>query len=531
VAGRGNKKKNDNFEKIKNEMTIKRQKAKKQMNQENLPTNTENVEPDMSSDISTEVKKIEMVIFQIGEEEFAFSISSVKEIIRMPFMTKVPNAPFFVAGLCSLRGDLLPVIDSRKLFGMAYAEHSERSRIIVADIQGKKVGLIADRVTEVISIEEFMIKEPPESLKGIDGGVIKGILLLNDGKRVIMILDADKIINVGSFGEYSKQQQAADGNLGDLNKKTLEEEQIVVFNIGIEEYAFSISCVKGIINLPNIMKVPNAASYIEGVISVRNQLLAVVNLGKLLGVDCKQAEGHSRVIIIDDGNLTFGVIVDKVSQVMRVRKDLFEKGNLGIKGSGTEYIKGFFNLDDGKRLVMALEPLSLISCEDVNIVLSLDSKKDADSISPGMGEMENSQEYIVIFKLGKDEFGIRINHVKEVNRISDIIHFPGAPAFIDGMVNLRGDAMPVLNLKKLFNNNSSGHDLSKFLVVELGDKRIGIIIDSVSEVLKLPNSCLESVQEVGVGSGNDKYIDAIAKLNGGKRIVLILNIQEVLSFM
>jgi len=532
MTGRGNKKRNDNFEKMKKEMTIKKQKAKKQENPEISTINTENIESEIPLDIKMEVKKIEMVIFRIGEEEFAFRISNVKEIIRLPSMTRVPNAPFFVTGLCSLRGELLPVIDSRKLFDMADTEYNEGSRIIVTDIQGKKVGLIADRVSEVISVEESMIKDPPESIKGIDGGVINGILLLNDGKRVIIILDAHKIVNAGNFEEYSKQQQEVlDKNFQDLNIKALEEEQIIIFNIGIEEYAFSISCVKEIIKLPDIMKIPNTASYVEGVLSIRNQLLAVINLGRLLGMNCKQTDEYSRVVIINNGNLTFGVIVDKVSQVMRVQNDSFKKSNLGASGSGMEYIKGFFNLNNGKRLVMVLEPLNLVSYEDVNSVLSLDSKKNTDGISLNMGEIENNQEHVVVFKLGKDEFGIRINHVKEVNRISNIVHFPGAPAFIDGMVNLRGDVIPILNLKTMFNNNSSAYDSSKFLVVEFGNKRIGIMIDSVSEVLKFPKSYLEEVSEVLDGNDNDRYIDAIAKLNDGKRIILILNLSTVLSFM
>ncbi|MCR4434447.1 MAG: chemotaxis protein CheW [Clostridiales bacterium] len=530
MPGRSSKKRNEHFEKIKKEMTVKKQKAKKQENAELSAIKTENMESGIPLDIKMEVKKMEMVIFRIGEEEFAFGISQVKEIIRLPSMTRVPNAPFFVTGLCSLRGELLPVIDSRKLFNMADTEYNEGSRIIVTDIEGKKVGLVADRVSEVISVEESMVKDPPGSIRGMDGGVINGILLLNHGKRLIMILDAHKIVHAGNLEAYSKQQ-APHKNFQDLIKRPLEEEQIVIFNIGMEEYAFRISCVKEIIRLPEIMKVPNTAGYIEGVLSIRNQLLAVIHLGRLLGMNCEQTEEYSRVVIINSGSLTFGVIVDKVSQVMRVRKDSFKSSSFGERGSGTGYAKGFFSLNSGKRLVMVLEPLNLVSHEDVSSVLSLDSKMDTEGMSPNMGEIENSQEHVVIFKLGKEEFGIRINYVKEVNRISDIVHFPGAPAFIDGMVNLRGEVLPVLNLKILFNENSSAYESSKFLVVEFGSKRIGIRIDSVSEVLKFPKSCLEEASEVLDGNDNIRYIDAIAKLNGGEKIVLILNLPAVLSFM
>lgn len=136
-----------------------------------------------------------------------------------------------------------------------------------------------------------------------------------------------------------------------------------------------------------------------------------------------------------------------------------------------------------------------------------------------------------IFKLGESEFGIRINHVKEINRISEIVHFPGAPAFVDGMVNLRGEVMPVLSLKTMLHDHSASDETSKFLVVEFNDKRMGVMIDSISEVLRFPKNNLEEVSDILVGNGNEKYIDAIAKLNEGKRIVLLLNLSEVLSFM
>ncbi|WHH61355.1 chemotaxis protein CheW [Petroclostridium sp. X23] len=579
MAGRSSKKENDNFEKMKREMTAKKQRAKKQENLEISLQSSERFEPEMRPDDKEEVvqsncdkfmapvensveeengdkiekkfvkeiihepqqdenrdsleeiSKMQMVIFRIGEEEYAFEISNIKEIIRIPPMKNVPNSPFYIAGLCSLRGELLPVIDSRRLFGIADVENDEGSRVVVTDIEGNKVGLIADKVSEVISIEESMLKDPPESIRGRDGGVVKGILLLNDGKRVIMVLDAVKIVNAGNYEEGFKQQIVHESTNHDLDDKHLEEEQVILFHIGTEEYAFGIHTVKEIIRLADITKVPNAAHYIEGMLSIRNQLLAVINLGMLLGKNYKSIDEQSRIIIIDDGNAAFGVIVDRVSQVTRVRSDEYKSTRLDTKASGMEYIKGFLELNKGKRLAMVLDPLKLVSFEDVNKVLILDNKNSFADMPKDKGGSETKLEHTVIFKLGKEEFGISIHHVKEINRVSEIVHFPGAPVFIDGMVNLRGDVIPVLNLKTMFKGSLVMSDSSKFLVVEYDNKKIGILIDSASEVLRIPKIHIEEASEMLKGNENDRYIDAIAKLNEGKRIVLILNLSTVLSFM
>ena len=355
MAGKSSKKSQDNFEKMKREMTAKKEKAKIQQNLENLQIGTESndlikslsveefnegivekeqqnekvqqhnkEQQDYKNDIK-EANKIEIVVFRVGEEEFALRISNIKEIIRIPVLTNIPNVPHYIAGLCSLRGELMPVIDSRKLFGMPEKEFEENSRIIVVDIHGKKVGLVSDKVSEVISVEEGDIKEPPANIKGIDEGVINSILILNNGKRVVMLLDAEKIIKVGNIDVMANKQHTYEQNLNGLETKEDEEEQLVIFNIGIGEYAFKINCVKEIIRLNDIIKVPNTPSYIEGVLAIRNQLLATVNLGKLLDINYKEQDEYSRVVIINNESFSFGVIVDNVSMLSEYRRNYLKR--------------------------------------------------------------------------------------------------------------------------------------------------------------------------------------------------------------
>jgi len=174
----------------------------------------------------------------------------------------------------------------------------------------------------------------------------------------------------------------------------------------------------------------------------------------------------------------------------------------------------------------------MISLEDVKGVLDVDHRKTVNDKSLYAGKADNNLEHVVVFKLGEEEYGIEINNVQEINRISEITHFPGAPAFIAGMVDLRGDIIPILNLRRLFAvHDSDSYNASKFLVVEFGNKRIGILIDSASEVLRFSKDYLEEAPEVFKGNDQDSYIDKIAKLNDGKRNVLMLNLSALLSFM
>lgn len=582
MAGKSSKKSSDNFEKMKREMAAKRKKADSQgkgeailmeqvkydstialenndtgkiedeeiqlppVNKPNLENSSgsfEEVRENSRNDLITdpmnkknnkesfkEEKKIEMVVFRIGEEEFAITISIIKEIIRIPPMTKVPNSPPYIAGLYALRGELISVVDSRILFGMNSNALNENCRIVIVEISGKSVGLITDKVSEVISIESREIKEPPSSIKEIDGGVINGMLLLNKEKRVIMILDAAKIIKAGKYNGCIDKQGLQENIINGPIANLIEEEQIIVFSIGTEEYTFSLNDVKEIIRFPEITKVPNTKNYIEGVFSLRNQLLPVINLGKLLNISSKQPDEYSRVIVVTAGELTYGVVVDKASQVMRVKKDSFRNSN-NVASCRVDYIKGFFSINSRKRLIMLLETKKLISTEAVaNITNSVSENFVKESIKCA-DEGHKDLKRIVIFKIDKSEYAISVNNIKEINRTNEIVPFTGSPVFIDGMVSLRGDIIPVLNLRTLFGIKPlQKQDGSKFMVVEYRNRTIGILIDSASEVLEISKNLVEKVTESIQGNSDAGYIDGVAKLNQGMRIVLLLNLESTLSF-
>ena len=344
-----------------------------------------------------------------------------------------------------------------------------------------------------------------------------------------MLLEAEKLIKFATLDGVTNHIHTTADIVKGSERKEVEEEQIVIFNIGEGEYACNIDNVKEIIRLPEIMKVPDTAPYIEGVLSIRNQLMAVINLGKLLGMNFKQPDESSRVVIINNGSVSFGVIVDKVAHVIPVQKELFKENS---QIANCSYIKGIFNLNNGSRLIMMLDPHKLISIEETKSVMAVDHKRIAKDKSSDIGEADHNLEHIVVFKLGEEEYGIEINNVQEINRMCDITHFPGAPTFIVGMVNLRGDIIPLLNLRRLFAvPDADSYNESKFLVVEFGRKRIGILIDSASEVLRFSKDYIEKAPELFKADSQFSYIDKIAKLNDGKRIVLILNLSTLLSFM
>jgi len=153
-----------------------------------------------SSDRSGTVEDhLQLVGFKLGDEDFGVDILSVQEINRVTEITQIPSTPDFVKGVINLRGNVIPVIDLRSRLGMPEKEHNKQTRIIVADVGERTIGLIVDAVSEVIRMDSNLVEPPPELIVGSDdkGNYIKGVGKLDD--KLLMLLDISSM--------FSKQEQ------------------------------------------------------------------------------------------------------------------------------------------------------------------------------------------------------------------------------------------------------------------------------------------------------------------------------------
>lgn len=115
--------------------------------------------------------------------------------------------------------------------------------------------------------------------------------------------------------------------------------------------------------------------------------------------------------------------------------------------------------------------------------------------------------------------------------MTEITRIPRAPYFIDGIVNLRGNIIPALNLRKLFEmNEKQVTDSTRIIIVDLNNKKTGIIVDEVSEVLRFEKNLIESSPDILSQGKTNKYIDGVGKIDNGNRMVIILKLDQILNF-
>jgi len=146
--------------------------------------------------------ELQLVSFNLGDEEFGIDILKVQEINRMLTVTRVPNAPPFVDGVINLRGKVIPIIDLRGRFSMDRKEHDKNTRIVVVELGGKVVGFIVDAVKEVLRIPRQVTEAPPSIVASVDEEYITGVAKLED--RLLILLDLEKVVHAGTLSEVAE---------------------------------------------------------------------------------------------------------------------------------------------------------------------------------------------------------------------------------------------------------------------------------------------------------------------------------------
>lgn len=148
----------------------------------------------MAIEARTQSTEEQVVVFALAGELYGLDISRVQGIIKMPEVTRVPRAAEFVEGVINLRGEIVPIIDLRKRFGLGELQIGVDTRIINVEMGDHLVGLIVDAVEEVLNIPSGVIEPPPDLVTTMDSAYLRGIAKLEE--RLVILLDLDRVLTL-----------------------------------------------------------------------------------------------------------------------------------------------------------------------------------------------------------------------------------------------------------------------------------------------------------------------------------------------
>lgn len=480
----------------------------------------------------------QFVTFLAGDEVFAVDMSPVQEIIRVPDVVRVPLAPPALDGLSNLRGKVLPIISLRRIFGFDERDHDDATRALVIDI-GQPLGFVVDRVASVVGVECSRI-EGVESIRStVNTELLSGIIKDVGGHAMIMVLDFARLI-AQEFSEIAAlassagvgiSAAAADETQEDENS---DELQLVSFDVAGQEYAIAIEDVQEIVQVPEqIIHVPHAEEHVLGIMTLRSRLLPLVSLRRMFALPAQAADEHSRIVVVALGASSVGVVMDNVNEVLRVAKSEVDAmpGLLVREGELTD-ISEICRLDGGKRLVSIISAANLFRHSSVKeAVKSVDNlRTDEQAVADvDIDEDTDDDEQVVVFRLDKEEFGVPIDSVQEIVRVPEqLTHVPKAPSFVEGVINLRGAVLPVIDLRRRLGLPTvERSDRQRVMVFLISGVRTGFIVDSVAEVLKIHKAAIEPAPCLSAEQA--KLLARMANLEKQKRMVQLIDPAQLIE--
>jgi purine-binding chemotaxis protein CheW len=476
------------------------------------------------------------VLFHIADGEFGFRLDDVGETVRLPYLAQMPLAPRSLLGLANLRGVVLPVVGLRRLLGFADAPLDEASRVIVFD-RGAPVGFVVDRIDDLLALPLDRLERDDAGAGLIDPDLLEGVIKGAEGDSTIKILNPrrllrDQFAQLGVTGPRtaSRVSIAAAPSVAPAPEQR-QQVALVSFDLGRQEYAVPLDCVREIIPLPeHVSEVPRSETAVLGVVTLRDRLLPLVSLRALLGLPADlHREQRGKVVVLSMGNATVGMVADGTREILRIDPGLIDPAPaLLTRGAGDAEITSICRLNDGRRLVAVLSPDRLFRSDLMRRVLS---EQDEASVTAERQTDGNamSDEQFVIFRLGGQDYGLPIAAVDEIARPPEhITRLPKAPAFIDGVMNLRGNVVPIVDLRRRFDVAAKEPGgAQRILVLALGGGKTGFMVDGVSEVLRIPADTIRPAPELS--SEQMRLIGRVANLDAQDRMILLVDPAQLLD--
>jgi purine-binding chemotaxis protein CheW len=470
----------------------------------------------------------QLVTFTLDSVEFGLDIDRVQEITPRSGITPVPGAPSFVLGVVNLRGIIIPVLDSRLRFHLAPAEPTPRTRIIILNLAGQPTGLQVDSVAEVVRLEDLTIRETPPLVAGVRSDYLAGMVTI--GNRLITLIDLDKILD---SSEFSQRELLLDSNSGtptfagaaDGYQEQVENEiPYVTFAMGRESFGINLQLVEEIIELPPVTKVPDAPAYVMGVICLRDQVLPLLDFIQLLPVEDDASSNHREmVILLSFGEARIGIAVDAIQEIIRVRdEDVLPPPHTLSENEAAKF-EGVVARSD--RMVSLLKVLDVITGEDQEKIAAMGTALTERRAHEAV--VENHDLPLVVFRLGDESYSLRLHEVREIIMAGLVTPVPRAPSFIEGVLNLRGEVMPVIDLRDRFGlPHKERTSLTRIVITPIGGVFTGLVVDSVEEVKNVDQRRLEEPPRV-TAAGANAYITKVARTETG--VVFLLDIQQLLT--
>ncbi|MBE0505178.1 MAG: chemotaxis protein CheW [Marinospirillum sp.] len=502
------------------------------------------------NDSETEDKTIEdtaeqahqYVTFALARESFALPMQSVLEIVRYPEPVHVPLTHPCLLGVANLRGSVVPIIDLRGLLGLEQKPLNDASRLLVIALQGAQLGLVVDHVERVMELNPEHI-EPPGNLSTlVSNEVLNGVYQTEQG-GVIQLLELTSLLEKEFSQALLKASTSKAAGVLNVHTGSVQQEeeevltQLVSFLIDEQEFAFRLTDVQEILRIPSkINELPNSPPQVLGLINLRQSTFPLLSMQALFGLHSQKSNSEEQMLIVlRRGKEKVALVVDQVREVVRLHEHQLEAAPAVLASlSNMQDVEAVCRLDQGERLIMLLQVNQLFHVADIHTpelrldVSNTEINMQADELTAGLEEDEDDCQ-LVVFTLDQALYGLFIEQVQEITRLPEQLYpVPKCPDFIDGMMNLRGTVLPVMDMRsRLGLVRAPSSERQRILVLKMNGLLTGFVVDAVNEVKRLKRQQVEIAP--ALSDEQERLLGQVVRLTAEKQLIQLVNCEELIS--
>ena len=474
----------------------------------------------------------DLLVFQLAGEPFGLRLNVVAEIIRPPALAHMPLVPPSLLGLANLRGIVMPVVSLRALLHLPDIPTDKSTRVIV--VRGDNpVGFVVDGIRGLLAVASGRLETDNSSTDAVGSELLDGVIKGAEGESPIKLLSPSRLLHgqfvrlgTASAPTETRTSLAKSASAGTPAKALIS---LLSFYLGQQEYALPIDRVREIIPLPAyVSELPRPETAVLGVVTLRDRLLPLVSLRTLLGLPIGDQDGpRGKVVVMSIGEGTVGIVIDATREILRLDPDTVDPApTLLTRGEGDAEITSICRLEGGRRLVALLSPDRLFRSELVQRILD-EQRTSEPGLQPETNAMADEQ--FIIFRLGNQDYGIPIAAVSEIARPPEhITRLPKSPAFIDGVMNLRGSVVPIVDLRRRFDLTGTEQLGSRrILMLAIGGVTAGFLVDSVSRIMKVPIDAICPAPELS--PDQMRLISRLVNLEASGQLILLVDPAQLLD--
>lgn len=299
--------------------------------------------------------------------------------------------------------------------------------------------------------------------------------------------------------------------------KGSEEIKLISFLLDDKEYAININFVQEVIEEKEITSVPKSPEYMEGVIDLRGHIIPIINLRKILGLKEREKKEDTKIAVVEVAETRFGIVIDSVKEVLNIHKfDIEPVPQFSVEK--IEFLEGVAKTKD--RLVMLFNLNKILKKEELQEI------KTEEKL-PGEVSKETDILQVISFFIAQECYGLDIKFIQEIIIPPKITSVPNTPNFLKGVINLRGNIVPVIDIREFLGLPKKEITNSTRIIVTTHNGDIaGIIIDAVHQVMKFSKEIIEPPLST-LEEKKAEYISGIVKEKSG--ILILLNFEKLLQ--